>query len=1027
MTAPATVLHIPAGVGIDQSVREEHVQPGAANLYAENVRIPSVGGLVHRPGFAALTTSRLGGTTRTAGHKVGAYRDTVVVSDGQLLDVYSPSAAVWTTRGRLPGCDIKRTGVGSIVLSSSNTNANVCDIAYGSNYYLVVTTETANSTPQKAVNALIVDATTKAVVYSETLATVNSADLGAVKACISGTSAAVFWVDTTNLKGRVLSLSSVSSGFAAAVTVATDINTGTYALDTLSLTSRIALAYKNTIGGTTRISIKTLTPSTLATIATATPTTTSATVTSLALAGADSELLFVAWAQSADTNVYLLGVDATTIGTTSLAEMIAFTVESVSGYPVAMARTAANEVYIAVGCRDSAATTAGLTSWWTTETVRAVYSGGSASIGRSIPSIRGWLPLSNPFTYGDRVYMEIAYDDARYVSTVALVDITGDASYNVSVRPIALSAPRLNKTAEFPSDSVSVSRHIAAKSSSVWASLHLVGTSPTSATVCITEHDFASTTKHQMVPFADGLYFTGGLLYRFDGLRVFEDGFVVPPRLALQETGTGLTGTFSYTAVDEFTDSLGNVILGPPAPVQTITVSNKTINVRYRKTQVTWKDGNDSNSLLEPGERRRVATKLYRTANGGGIFYLVDTIACEPDAGFLTYADSTSDASLISAAQLYKHPGLIGTAKDRQTMGGVRCLAECNGVLVAVAEDGSTLRCFAQRVVGEAPWHHDTLQLPIDGAGEIIALAALDGAVVAFKRTEIYIVPVEPANDNISQGGFGSPRRIAVDAGCAEPRSIVVTGKGIFFQSDRGIELLTRELSVEYVGEKIQDTFADYPTVTSAVLDVRNGLVRFSLAQTGSTTVGIDAVFDLTLGQWVSFDKKRGGSNASAQSVSAAYAAVSGTYRYVWLDAAGEVQYEVTDSWLDRGAYWVTAQWVPAWVKMELQREHQFWQAILLHERKSACGLLAEFATDWADYDSDDNKTWTESAIATYTRQVEMRWTKRGQAFKVRISDSAPNTLGTGQGLEFIGLSVDLAPHQGPTQGTPRVPAAARR
>lgn len=1029
MTAPATVLHVPAGVGIDQSTRPEHVPPGQANLNAQNVRVNEIGGLEKRQGLTALTTSRLGGTTRSAGLRVVPFRDSIVVSDGEILDVYSPGATAWTMRGRLPACDVKRTGVSSMTLRSSNNNANLVDIAYGSSFYLVVSAEESNGTAL-ILSAQIVDATTKAVVYASIIDTITSSGstVPALKASISGTSAAVFWVDGTNLKGRVLSLSAIASGFATAVTVAADVSSSTLSMDVISLSARFAVAYKNSLGGTTRVSVKTLTPSTLATIVTATPTTSSVSITSLALAGTDGEVLWVAYGQSGSGVVYVLAVDATTIGTTTVAESTAFTCESSSAYPLAMGRTAANEVYIAAGCLDNAANSAGLSgSWSVTETARVTNSSGTAVIDRSIPSIKGWIPHSTPFVYNSRVYMELSYDRSRYFSNVVMVDITGDASDNVTVRPVAMTAPRLNRTAWTISDGTSVTRHIAAKSASVFAGVYVVGTSATSASLCIAEYDFASTAKHQMLAFADGLYISGGLLYRFDGYRVFEDSFIVPPRIALLSTGTGITGTFSYTAIDEFTDSMGNVILGPPSTVETVTVSNKTVQVYFRRTQVTWKDGNDSNSLLEPGERRRVVTKIYRTTNGGSLFYLHSSISTAPDSATTYISDSTTDASLTSAATMYKHPGLVGTAKDRQSMGGVRGLVECNGVLVAIAEDGSTLRCFAQRVVGESPWHHDTLQIPIDGNGDVVALAALDGSIVAFKRDAIYVVPIEPANDTVTQGGFGFPRRVAVNCGCVEPRSVLVTGLGVFFQSDRGIELLGRDFSVFYVGERIQATFASYPTVTAAVLDVRNGVVRFSLAQSGSTTVGVDVVFDLSMEQWVSVDVVRGGSNASAQAVSAAYASVSGSFRYVRLDAAGELMYEDFSSWLDRSSYWVTALWETPWLKLELQREHQFWQGVLLHERKTACGLLAEIAEDWAAYDSGDNKTWTESAIATYTRQVELRWTKRGQSFKCRFSDSAPVSVGTGQGIEFVGLSFDMAPHQGPTQGTPRLAVASRR
>ena len=65
--------------------------------------------------------------------------------------------------------------------------------------------------------------------------------------------------------------------------------------------------------------------------------------------------------------------------------------------------------------------------------------------------------------------------------------------------------------------------------------------------------------------------------------------------------------------------------------------------------------------------------------------------------------------------------------------------------------------------------------------------------------------------------------------GCIETRSVIQTAIGVFFQSIRGIELLTRSQEVFWIGEPVRDTLDANPVVSSAVIDDRTSRVMLVL------------------------------------------------------------------------------------------------------------------------------------------------------------------------------------------------------
>jgi hypothetical protein len=109
---------------------------------------------------------------------------------------------------------------------------------------------------------------------------------------------------------------------------------------------------------------------------------------------------------------------------------------------------------------------------------------------------------------------------------------------------------------------------------------------------------------------------------------------------------------------------------------------------------------------------------------------------------------------------------------------------------------------------------------------ELTGTIAMDGRLIIFKEKSIlYINGSGPSRTNTSSD-FSEPQLITTDAGCTEPRSIVLTPDGVMFKSDKGIYLLTRQLSVQYIGAAVEKFNKN--KITSAILLEGVNEIRFS-------------------------------------------------------------------------------------------------------------------------------------------------------------------------------------------------------
>lgn len=212
--------------------------------------------------------------------------------------------------------------------------------------------------------------------------------------------------------------------------------------------------------------------------------------------------------------------------------------------------------------------------------------------------------------------------------------------------------------------------------------------------------------------------------------------------------------------------------------------------------------------------------------------------------------------------------------------------------------------------------------------GNMKCISPMDDKLIIFKANALYYINGTGPDNLGLNSQYSQPIFITSVVGSANQQSIVFTPPGLMFQSDKGIWILGRDLSVNYIGAPVEK-YTTGAIVQSAVSIPGTTQVRFTL------DTGITLMYDYFYQQWGTFSGVPAISSTLYQDL------------HTFLDSFGRVFQETPGEYLD-GSNPVTFQFTTSWINLAgLQGYQRAYFFYLLGEYISPHYLNMSIAYDY--------------------------------------------------------------------------------
>lgn len=1040
MDGTPQIIQFPLVSSIDEGTDPKSLPAGSLRSIT-NMEWTKDGRLDKRAGTVGLSKNLSGGGTIAAAKRLFLRGDELLMTDGANLYSYSPTAGTWLNTGWIPEVGLTWRPLADTVdgMISSDTAVRSDGIVIhawipGDPSAIGPTGEVFYQTFDRAAGARIAPATAITAFAAAT----------AVRVLAHGTDYIVLWQDTNSLK------CSVNNG--ATATLRSD-SVAKSAFDACIIGSNFVVCYEQNNANVNAVALYAYSIATTpvqqatATVGSEVGLNTGAkSFDSISISGAAGESLYVAYGGRSSLGVFraMLAIfDANTLSQT-------------------VARTSvdiiASNNYPAVGVtRLTSSSCAYVFNRSNGTNYRDVFTNiitsGGALTGAQRDMI-GFNMITKPFTLNGIAYVFVA-DTAEQSqvlpsSYLAAIETSGLGAAiwplrhvgKIDVLTAATWAPGTLPSVTFPSSTEAIACLPYRGNVDAFVGPLRVG----ARLVSVTCGASVPTDQWRSAMLDSELYCAASVLTAYDGRQPFDYGFHRPCIIDTSNTSTATTGglmsagTYVYSLVPAYRSAAGMLHRGPAMPGFTQVVGGTTtskVTLQFVGPDLSNKKLSSSiNPFTVSVDPFNSEILLHRTTSGGATSYQetweprLNMIRPTYQGAEISFVDTRNDTDVGNAKALATRPPLYtvgGELDDHQPPSAIT-LIRYRGRLVTIAGDQRTLWISKDYTtnVGVAPGFHPSLIVPF--AEDLVGLAVLDDKLIEFSKTGAWlIVGSGPApNGKGAEPDFVSPTRIQSDVGCTNARGIVTFPEGVLFPSVRGLHVLTRGLTVSWMGKRAQDTLAAFPNITSGVLVAAKNQVRWT-CNNANGTAGVVLVFDYLRNQWLVF--RYYDSDAAVASTPIADAAVLSDGTYVFVTPGGKVYKEAPATsatrYLDDGATWVAASGELAAIRSSgaigFQRIRR---SYLLGDRPTDCDLTISF-------DVDDKGTFPQShtwksddlALINAGVNVGMRvgcqngMSPRCRAFGVRWSDAAPTgagaVVGTGQGCNVSAWALEIVPKTG--------------
>jgi hypothetical protein len=357
--------------------------------------------------------------------------------------------------------------------------------------------------------------------------------------------------------------------------------------------------------------------------------------------------------------------------------------------------------------------------------------------------------------------------------------------------------------------------------------------------------------------------------------NIFRSAANIPERVEIKTapanfTATVATGSNILTSVSSVTglqagqpiSSAGNI---PPGTIiisvgtNTITMSDNGLANAAAQTFVPTqlKSTRIYIPTLRLSYKTNVNINVYRWSKTVPIYYQISngtTIPTlpfynDPNVDYITVTD-TNTVTNVGNAILYTDGGII------ENISPPPCSSTTifDNRLWIVDAENKNLLWFSKTVLPTTPVEMSDLftiyvsptKSAQGGTGTITSLCSLDDKLIIFKQDSIYYLNGIGPDASGLNSQYSEPIFITSTVGCVNQNSIVFIPQGLVFESNKGLWILGRDLSTNYIGAPVEEITRNNP-VKAAVNIPGTTQIRFSMSD------GTVLMYDYFFQQWGTF------------------------------------------------------------------------------------------------------------------------------------------------------------------------------
>ncbi len=484
---------------------------------------------------------------------------------------------------------------------------------------------------------------------------------------------------------------------------------------------------------------------------------------------------------------------------------------------------------------------------------------------------------------------------------------------------------------------------------------------------------------------ADGLLIPGGVLYQYDGESIYEHGFLVFPYVRDAEVtsppaGSVLgAGTYGIAVTYAWFDANGTFHESAPSPtVSHAVAAGDQIDVIVPTCRVTSKNAD------------KIKILIYRTLANLSTLYLEEITDNDPTVDTITVTLDRASVELNKI--LYTNGGILENIAPPASS-----IIASRSDRIFLATEKNRVFYSKVRIPGEAIEMNDSLfvDFPLD-YGNLTAMCIVDGRLIAFAERGIFYLDGDGAN-NLGLGVFSNPRDILSPVGAMRGTPVFVTGNGAFFQSGRGIEMLTRDMRVLFVGAPVENLTAG-KTLSAVMRNDKDSEIYFTFV--GGPVVIYNEFFQ----QWSHVDH-----GPTQTPTSSAAWNRNGTLVHA-LSNTQSVWEHVSGQFYDLGAATKTYPMAvdTAWIKVaDIQGFQRVYEIAILGQFKGKHDFQVDLFYDYVDTVAETKKVTVINDLnpQQFTLQPKRQ---KCQAIRMRITETDPFPGNEGFTLDHWALEVGI-------------------